>query len=130
MTNTPTSSSSATVSSQTTPASTGFFDSIIAWGKAELTSFEGEAVTLWDAIEPAIVSEAEAVIAQYLGAAIAAVKQQAALVISGAEKFSNAKDNVLEAIEADGSTIGNTLLEFLINLALTLFKAGTGASLI
>jgi len=87
-------------------------------------------VTLWNTIEPELVSEAEAAITQYLGTAIAAVEQQAGLVMSGAEKFSNAKDDVLEAIEADGSTIGNTLLEFIVNLALTLFKTGTGASLI
>ena len=87
-------------------------------------------MTLWNTIEPELVSEAEAAITQYLGTAIAAVEQQAGLVMSGAEKFSNAKDDVLEAIEADGSTIGNTLLEFIVNLALTLFKTGTGASLI
>jgi hypothetical protein len=107
----------------------GFFQTIIAWGKTELATIEGETVTLWDDIEPALIAEAEALIAQFLGTAIAAVEQQAELAISGAEKFSNAKDNVLEAIEADGKSIGNTLLEFLVNLALSLFKAATGASL-
>jgi len=124
------STQTAAGSSQVTPSSTGFFQTIITWGKAELTTIEGEAVTLWDTIEPELVSEAESVITQYLGTAIAAVKQQAGLVISGAEKFSNAMDDVLEAIEADGSTIGNTLLEFLVNLALALFKTSTGVSLI
>jgi hypothetical protein len=121
-----------TIMTNTTPASgaPGFFASLIAWGKAELTTIEGEAVTLWDEIEPELVAEAESAIAQFLGTAIAAVKEQAGLAISGAEKFSNAKDNVLEAVEADGSSIGNTLLEFIVNLALTLFKAGTGAALI
>ena len=108
----------------------GFFASIIAWGKAELTTIEGEAVTLWDTIEPELVAEAESVIAQFLGTAIAAVKEQAALAISGQEKFSNAKDNVLQTIEASGGSIGNTLLEFLVNLALSLLKTSIGASLI
>ncbi|MGD0190186.1 MAG: hypothetical protein ABSD74_05560 [Rhizomicrobium sp.] len=112
------------------PASTGFFASIIAWGKSELTTIEGEAVTLWDTIEPDLISEAESVITQFLGTAIAAVKAQASLLISGEEKFANAKDNVLEAIEADGSSIGNTLLEFLVNLALSLLKTGSGVSLV
>ena len=114
----------------TTQSSPGFFAAIIAWGKSELTTIEGEAVTLWGDIEPELVTEAESAIAQFLGTAIAAVEQQAELTISGAEKFSNAKDNVLEAIEADGGSIGNTLLEFLVNLALTLLKTSTGASLL
>jgi hypothetical protein len=33
-------------------------------------------------------------------------------------------------VEASGQTIGNTLVEFLVNLALALVKAGTGASLL
>jgi len=121
----------------TTPASggaqsstPGFFESIIAWGKTGLTTIEGEAVSLWDTIEPELIAEAESVIAEFLGTAIAAVKEQAALAISGQEKFSNAKDNVLQAIEASGASIGNTLLEFIVNLALALLKTSTGASLI
>jgi len=44
----------------TAPAKTpGFFSSIIAWGKEELQTIEGHAVTLWDTIEPALVAEAE-----------------------------------------------------------------------
>ena len=113
------------------PANTpNFFSSIIAWGKAELQTIEGQAVTLWDTIEPAHVAEAESLVAQFLGTAIAAVKSQAALVLSNQEKSSNAKDVVLEAIEAGGGSVGNTLLEFLINLALSLLKVSTAASLI
>lgn len=108
----------------------GIFQTIINWGKQELTTLEGEAVTLWDTIEPGLVAEAEQSIGQFLGTAIEAVKSQAALVISGQEKFSNAKDQVLETVEASGQTIGNTLLEFLVNLALSLLKVGTAASLI
>ena len=108
----------------------GLFQCIIAWGKKELTTIEGEAVALWDTIEPQLVAQAESAVGQFLGTAIAAVKSQAALVLSGEEKFANAKDQVLEAVEASGSTIGNTLLEFLVNLALSLLKAGTAASLI
>lgn len=111
-------------------AAPGFFQAIIAWGKNELRTFEGEAVTLWDTIEPELVAEAESMIAQFLGDAIAAVKAQAALAISGQEKFSNAKDNVLQAIEASGTSIGNTLLDFLVNLALALLKTGTGQPLV
>ncbi|MGH6876768.1 MAG: hypothetical protein ACREHV_05230 [Rhizomicrobium sp.] len=108
----------------------GLFQTIIAWGRQELATIEGEAVSLWDSIEPELVGEAETAIGQFLGAAITAVKTQAALVLSGEEKFSNAKDNVLEAVEASGQTIGNTLLEFLINLALSLLKLGSTASLL
>jgi hypothetical protein len=117
-----------TTSTPTT--SPGFFATLIAWGKQEITTIEGEAVTLWDTIEPELVAEAEAVVSQFLGTAIAAVKSQAALALSGAEKFSNAKDDVIQAIEAAGQTAGNTIVEFVINLALTLFKTSTGASLI
>jgi hypothetical protein len=114
-----------------TPAKTpGFFSSIIAWGREELQTIEGHAVTLWDTIEPALVTEAESLVAKFLGTAIAAVKTQAALVISNQEKFSNAKDAVLEAVEASGGSVGNTLLEFLVNLALSLLKISTAASLI
>lgn len=119
-----------TVPTPVAGAAPGFFASLIAWGKARLTTIEGEAVTLWDTIEPELVAEAESAIAQFLGTAIAAVKEQAALAITGAEKFSNAKDNVLQAVEASGRTIGNTLLEFLVNLALALLKTSTGASLL
>jgi hypothetical protein len=112
------------------PATTGFFAAIIAWGKSELTTIEGEATTLWDTIEPELIDEAESVITQFLGTAIAAVKAQASLLISGEEKFANAKDTVLEAIEADGASIGNTLLEFLVNLALSLLKTSAGVSLV
>jgi hypothetical protein len=108
----------------------GLFQTIINWGRQELATLEGEAVTLWDTIEPGLVAEAEQAIGQFLGAAIEAVKSQAAQVISGQEKFGNAKDQVLEAVEASGQTIGNTLLEFLVNLALSLLKFGTAASLI
>jgi hypothetical protein len=113
------------------PAKTpGFFSSIIAWGRQELQTIEGQAVTLWDTIEPALVAEAESLVAKFLGTAIAAVKIQATLMLSNQEKFSNAKDAVLEAVEASGGSVGNTLLEFLVNLALSLFKISTAASLI
>jgi hypothetical protein len=112
-----------------TPAPS-LFQNIIAWGRHELAIIEGEAETLWDTIEPALVAEAENAVGQFLGAAIAAVKAQAALVLSGEEKFSNAKDALLETVEASGQTIGNTLLEFLINLALSLLKIGSAASLV
>lgn len=108
----------------------GFFSALIAWGKQELAGIESEAASLWDSIEPELVAEAEWAISQFLGTAIAAVKDQASLALSGQEKFSNAKDNVLQTVEASGATIGNTLLEFLINLALTLFKTSIGAPLI
>ena len=108
----------------------GLFHCIIAWGKQELDTLEGKAVTLWDSIEPELVSEAESAVGQFLGAAIAAVETQATLLLSGEEKFSNAKDAVLQTVEASGKTIGNTLLEFLVNLALSLVKVGTAASLI
>src|SRR5215469_5901471 len=91
------------------PAAPSFFQSIIAWGRQELTTIEGEAVTLWNTIEPELVAEAESMIGQFLGTAISAVESQAQLVLSGAEKFANAKDIVLETIEASGKTIGNTL---------------------
>lgn len=108
----------------------GIFESIIAWGRQELRTIEGEAVSLWNTIEPGLVSEAQSAIGQFLGAAIAAVEQQALLVLSGEEKFANAKDAVLEAVEAAGQTMGNTLLEFLVNLALSLFKLGTASPLL
>ncbi|MGH6889097.1 MAG: hypothetical protein ACREHF_07875 [Rhizomicrobium sp.] len=108
----------------------GIFQSIIAWGRQELQSIEGEAVTLWNTIEPELVSEAQSLIAQFLGTAITAVEQQAELVLSGQEKFANAKDIVLEAIETSGRTVGNTLLEFLVNLALSLVKLGGATSLL
>ena len=106
------------------------FQTIIAWGRRELSQMEGEAATLWNSVEPALVAEAEAAVGQFLGAAIAAVSAQAPLVLSGREKFSNAKDLVLQAVEASGSTIGNTLLEFLVNLALALLKTATATSLL
>lgn len=106
------------------------FRTIIAWGRQEITTIEGEAVTLWDAIEPGLVAEAESAIGQFLGAALAAVRTQAPLILSGQEKFSNAKDALLEAVEASGQSIGNTLLEFLVNLALSLLKVGSAASLL
>jgi hypothetical protein len=108
----------------------GFLSAIIAWGREELRTIEGQAVTLWDTIEPALVAEAESLVAQFLGTAIAAVKAEAGLVLSNQEKFSNAKDVVLQAIEASGKSVGNTLLEFLINLALSLLKVSTATSLI
>ena len=108
----------------------GFFSSIIAWGRQELRTIEGQAVTLWDTIEPALVTEAEILVAKFLGTAIVAVKSQAMLVLSNQEKFSNAKDAVLEAVEASGGSVGNTLLEFLVNLALLLLKISSAASLI
>jgi hypothetical protein len=118
-------------SAPTAPATPpGFFSSVIAWGKQELATIEGETVTLWNAIAPQIVTEAETLGGQFLGAALTAVQTQAGLALSGREKFSNAKDAVLEAVEASGQTIGNTLVEFLVNLALALVKAGTGASLL
>lgn len=113
-----------------TAAAPGIFQSIIAWGRQELRTIEGEAVSLWDSIEPTLVSEAQSLIAQFLGTAITAVEQQGELVLSGEEKFANAKDAVLEAIEADGKTVDNTLLEFLVNLALSLVKLGSAASLL
>lgn len=120
-----------TATAPAAPAKTpGFFSSIIAWGRQELQTIEGQAVTLWDTIEPALVAEAESLVAKFLGTAIAAVKTQAQLVLSNQEKFSNAKDAVLEAIEASGGSVGNTLLEFLVNLALSLLKVSTAASLI
>lgn len=103
---------------------------VIAWGKQELSSLEGDAATVWNTIEPGLVAEAESAIGQFLGAAIDAVSAQAALVLSGQEKFANAKDLVLEAVEASGKTIGNTLLEFLVNLALALVKTATAHSLL
>jgi len=115
---------------QAPAAAPGFLSDIIAWGRQELTSIEGQAVTLWDTIEPGLVAEAESLVGQFLGTAIAAVKSQAALLLSGQEKFSSAKDAVLEAVEASGQSIGNTLLEFLVNLALSLLKISTAASLI
>ena len=104
------------------------FQCIIDWGRRELSGLEGEAATLWNTIEPKLVAEAEAAVGQFLGAAIAAVSAQAPLVLSGREKFSNAKDLVLEAVQASGKTIGNTLVEFVVNLALALVKAATASS--
>jgi hypothetical protein len=106
------------------------FQCIIDWGRRELSGLEGEAATLWNTIEPKLVAEAEGAVGQFLGAAIAAVSAQAPLVLSGSEKFSNAKDLVLEAVEASGRSIGNTLLEFLVNLALALVKTATATSLL
>ncbi len=106
------------------------FQTIIAWGRHELATVEGEAVTLWDSIEPQLVAEAESAVGQFLGTAIAAVKAQATQVLSGHEKFANAKDLVLEAVEANGRTIGNTLLEFIVNLALSLLRLGGAAALL
>ena len=106
------------------------FQCIIAWGRRELSTLEGEAATLWSTIEPALVAEAESAIGQFLGTAIAAVRAQAPLVLSGREKFANAKTLVLEAVEASGQSIGNTLLEFLVNLALALLKTATATSLL
>ena len=106
------------------------FQCIIAWGRRELSGLEGEAATLWNTIEPKLVAEAESAVGQFLGAAIAAVSAQAPLVLSGQEKFANAKDLVLETVEASGTTIGNTLLEFLVNLALALVKTATATSLL
>jgi len=111
------------------PAPT-LFQSIIAWGRAELSHLEGEAATLWNTIEPSLVAEAESAVGQFLAAAINAVARQVPLVLSGEEKFANAKTLVLEAVEASGKTIGNTLLEFLVNLALALVKTATAASLL
>jgi len=106
------------------------FHCIIDWGKRELSELEGEAATLWNTIEPGLVAEAETAVGQFLGAAIAAVSAQLPLVLSGSEKFANAKDIVLEAVEASGKSIGNTLLEFLVNLALALVKTATATSLL
>lgn len=106
------------------------FQCIIAWGRREFSALEGEASTLWNSIEPNLVAEAEAAVGQFLGAAINAVSAQASLVLSGQEKFANAKDLVLEAVEASGKSIGNTLLEFLVNLALALLKTATATSLL
>jgi hypothetical protein len=106
------------------------FHCIIDWGTRELAGLEGEAATLWNTIEPGLVAEAEAAVGQFLGAAIAAVSAQVPLVLSGSEKFANAKDIVLEAVEASGKSIGNTLLEFLVNLALALVKTATATSLL
>ena len=110
--------------------STGLFATLIAWGRQELQTIEGEVVAWWDTIEPEIVNDAESIVSEFLGTAIAAVEQQAALALSGAEKFSNAKDQVIEAIEAAGKTAGNTIVELIVNLALSLFKAGNGAPLV
>lgn len=107
-----------------------FFQCIIAWGKRELSGLEGEAAALWNTIEPGLVAEAETAVGQFLGAAINAVSAQLPLVLSGQEKFANAKDLVLEAVEASGKSIGNTLLEFLVNLALALVKTATATSLL
>ena len=106
------------------------FRSVIDWGRHELSQVEGEAANFWNGIEPSLVAEAETAVGQFLGAAIAAVSTQAPLVLSGQEKFANAKDAVLEAVEASGRTIGNTLLEFLVNLALALVKTATATSLL
>ena len=106
------------------------FQCVIDWGKRELSGLEGEAATLWNTIEPRLVTEAESAVGQFLGAAIDAVSAQAPLVLSGQEKFANAKDLVLEAVEATGKSIGNTLLEFLVNLALALVKTATATSLL
>ncbi|HEY3778787.1 MAG TPA: hypothetical protein VGL35_12085 [Rhizomicrobium sp.] len=110
--------------------SPGIFQTIIAWGRQELQTIGSEAVSLWDTIEPGLVAEAESAIGQFLGAAVQAVEQQVTLVLSGEEKFANAKDAVLEAVEAAGQTMGNTLLEFLVNLALSLLKFGSASSLV
>ncbi|HEY1615119.1 MAG TPA: hypothetical protein VGF97_15650 [Rhizomicrobium sp.] len=112
-----------------TPSTPGLFAGLIAWGRQELQTIDGKIVTLWDTIEPGIESEAESIVGQFLGSALAAVRQQAMLALSGSEKFSNAKDLVLEAVEAAGKSAGNTMIELLVNLALALFKAGTGAPL-
>ena len=106
------------------------FQCIIDSGRCELSALEGEAATLWKTIEPGLVAEAETAVGQFLGAAIDAVSAQAPLVISGREKFANAKDLVLEAVEASGKSVGNTLLEFLVNLALALVKTATATSLL
>ncbi|HLY06623.1 MAG TPA: hypothetical protein VKR31_12840 [Rhizomicrobium sp.] len=112
------------------PPAPSLFQCIIDWGKRELSQVEGKAATLWNSIEPGLVAEAESAVGQFLGAAIDAVSAQASLVISGQEKFANAKDLVLEAVEASGKSIGNTLLEFLVNLALALVKTATATSLL
>lgn len=108
----------------------GIFASLIAWGKRELGVIAGDATNLWDEIEPGLVTEAESIVAQFLGTAISAVQEQATQVLSGDEKFSNAKDAVVEAIEAAGQSAGNTLVEFLVNLALSVVKMATGQTLV
>ena len=107
------------------PAAPSLFQCVIDWGARELAGLEGEARTLWNSVEPRLVAEAESAVGQFLGAAINAVSAQAPLVLSGQEKFANAKDLVLAAVAASNRSIGNTLVEFLVNLALALVKTAT-----
>lgn len=74
----------------------------MTWFSKAVATIEADLSSFWTKIEPNLVNDLEAFFAAFAQIALGAVMQQAPLVISGSEKFSQAVISVVQQAEAQG----------------------------
>ena len=100
-----------------------FMDGIFSWLGKELSA-------LWAAVQPEAMAVFKTFVSTFEGAALAAVQAQVAADISGAQKFSNAGDQLTTIVKNAGWTASTTAINTLIQDAYTTYKASQGQTLV